>query len=191
MDTLPSLANVKNGHNRSHPREMESADCPGSLFQDAQNWRWSLTARRGGWAGAPPRSLKGEMRAFLGPPGHHLSSPEMAQSGLRSTAGSMQDTRLNAGSLYSTGRTQWDKCRWSRIQTFLGGLEQALSLRGLFCSCSGWRLAVALATGSPGMARIEILRPVHRGAPHSPSSSPQELCSTSPGTALWGGVGIR
>ena len=147
------------------------------------------SARRMGRS--PPRSLKGEMRAFLGPPGHHLSSPEMAQSGLRSTAGSMQDTRLNAGSLYSTGRTQWDKCRWSRIQTFLGGLEQALSLRGLFCSCSGWRLVVALATGSPGMARIEILRPVHRGAPHSPSSSPQELCSTSPGTALWGGVGIR
>ena len=113
------------------------------------------------------------MRAFLGPPGRHLSSPEMAQSGLRSTASSMQDNRLKAGSLYSTGRTQWDKCRWSRTQAFLGGLEQALSLRGLFCSCSGWRLAVALATGSPGMARIEIPRPMHRGAPQSFQLSPR------------------
>lgn len=110
-----------------------------------------------------PDPLKGEMRAFLGPPGCHLSSPEMAQSGLKSTAGSMQDTHLKVGSLYSTGRTQWDKCRWSRTQTLLGGLSRQ-SLRGLFCGWSGWRLAMALATGSPGMARIEIPRPVRRGA---------------------------
>lgn len=120
----------------------------------------------------PPDPLKGEMRVFSGPPGCHLSSPEMARSGLRSTAGSMQDTRLKVGACTQQAGPSGTNADGAGHRPCLVASRRQ-SLRGLFCSCSAWRLAVALATGSPGMAKIEIPRPVHRGAPESFQLSPR------------------